>query len=90
MNASHGDLDFRFPRLPIPLVWEALVDTAEPTGIATDNRLWMLGQTYRLRAHSFALFINRAPEPGPLPDREETIATMECSGPKDGEDAPPS
>ena len=90
MNASHGDLDFRFPRLPIPLVWEALVDTAEPTGIATDNRLWMPGQTYRLRAHSFALFINRAPEPAPLDDIEEAIATTECSGPKDGEDAPPS
>jgi hypothetical protein len=50
----------------------------------------MPGQSYRLRAHSFALFINRAPEPAPLPDREEAIATIECSGPKDGEDAPPS
>ncbi|HYU14160.1 MAG TPA: glycogen debranching protein GlgX [Stellaceae bacterium] len=89
LNACHDDLDFRFPQLPIPLVWEALVDTAEPTGIATDNRLWMPGQSYRLRAHSFALFINRAPEPGPLPDREEAIATTECSGPKDRGDAPP-
>jgi glycogen operon protein len=90
MNACHEDLDFGFPQLSIPLVWEALIDTAEPTGIATDTRLWMPGQSYRLRAHSFALFINRAPEPAPLPDREEAIATIECSGPKDGEDAPPS
>src|SRR5207253_5538039 len=75
MNTCHNDLDFRFPQLPIPLVWEALVDTAEPTGIATDGRLWMPGQSYRLRAHSFALFINRAPEPAPLADIEETIAT---------------
>jgi isoamylase len=90
MNAYYGDLDFRFPRLSIPLVWEALVDTAEPTSMATDGRLWMPGQSYRLRGHSFALFINRPPEPGPLPGTEETIATRECSGPKDGEDAPPS
>ena len=34
MNAYHGDLDFHFPKLPTPLVWEALVDTAEPTGRA--------------------------------------------------------
>ena len=35
------DLDFRFPLLAAPmLVWEALVDTAEPTGLAADGRLW--------------------------------------------------
>ena len=33
MNAYYGDLDFRFPRLSTPLIWEALVDTAEPSGI---------------------------------------------------------
>jgi len=50
----------------------------------------MPGQTYRLRGHSFALFINCAPEPGPLVGIAEAIATTECSAPKDAEDAPPS
>ena len=66
MNAYYGDLDFHFPQLPTPLTWEALVDTAEPTGLAPNElagggRLWHPGEAYKLRAHSFALFINRAP-----------------------------
>ena len=61
MSAYYGDLEFHFPRLPVPLAWEALVDTAEPTGMARNGRLWQPGEAYKLRAHSFALFINRAP-----------------------------
>ena len=61
MNAYHGDLDFHFPKLPTLLVWEALVDTAEPTGRAEPGRIWKPGEAYLLRAHCFALFINRAP-----------------------------
>jgi hypothetical protein len=62
MNTYHGDLDFRFPQLATPMLWEALVDTAEPSGIVEDDRLWEPAEVYRLRGHSFALFINRAPE----------------------------
>ena len=61
INAYYGDLDFRFPELPVPLMWQALVDTAEPSGLVDNGRLWRPGEAYRLRAHSFALFINRAP-----------------------------
>ena len=64
MNAYHGDLDFRFPQLAVPMEWEALVDTFEPSGIATGlasgGRLWRPGQSYPLRARSFALFIDRS------------------------------
>ncbi len=70
MSAYYDDLPFHFPRLPTPLVWEALVDTAEPSGLARDGRLWQPGEAYNLRAHSFALFINRA-------------AGGPCSGPKE-------
>jgi isoamylase len=66
MNAYYDDLPFYFPHLPIPLVWEALVDTAEPTGLAMGGRLWRAGESYQLRAHSFALFINRAPAAQPV------------------------
>src|SRR3981081_922538 len=66
MNAYYGDLDFRFPRLSTPLLWEALVDTAEPSGLAKDGRLWQPGEVYQLRGHSFALFINRAPAAAPI------------------------
>ena len=55
-----GDLDFHFPRLPTLLIWEALVDTAEPTGRAEPDGS-ETGEAYLLRAYSFALFINGAP-----------------------------
>jgi len=61
MSAYYDDLPFYFPHMPIELAWEALVDTAEPSGLATGGRLWRAGESYPLRAHSFALFINRAP-----------------------------
>jgi glycogen operon protein len=96
MNAYHGDLDFHFPKLPTPLVWEALVDTAEPTGRAEPGRIGKPGEAYRLRAHSFALFINRAPTlPLMQAPRSEAArlspaqdghavsgALADCSGPK--------
>ncbi|HWB50820.1 MAG TPA: glycogen debranching protein GlgX [Stellaceae bacterium] len=59
MNAYHGDLDFRFPRLSAELAWEALVDTTEPTGLVSDGKRYVAGHAYRLRSRSFALFINR-------------------------------
>jgi isoamylase len=64
MNAYHEDLDFRFPRLPSPLAWRALIDTAEPSGLVTEGKLYVAGHSYQLRARSFALFINRAPANG--------------------------
>jgi glycogen operon protein len=90
MNAYYGDLDFCFPRLSSPLLWEALVDTAEPSGIAKDGRLWTPGETYKLRAHSFALFINRAPEAPPVAIEQEIVTEHECSGPKVDDHAPSS
>jgi isoamylase len=89
MNAYYGDLDFRFPRLPTRMVWEALVDTAEPTGTAKDGRLWQPGESYPLRGHSFALFINRAPADAPIARAQEEVE-IECTGPKAEGDAPPS
>ena len=89
MNAYYGDLDFRFPRLPTRMVWEALVDTADPTGIAKDGRLWQPGETYPLQGHSFALFINRAPADAPIARAQEEVE-LDCTGPKAEDDAPPS
>src|SRR5207245_6977843 len=53
MSAYYDELPFHFPQLPTPLAWEALVDTAELTGLAEGGRLWLPGEAYRLRAHSF-------------------------------------
>ena len=63
-SAYHEDLDFRFPRFNASLAWEALVDTTEPSGLVTDGKRYVAGHAYRLRARSFALFINRADENG--------------------------
>jgi isoamylase len=73
MNAYHEDLDFRFPSLAAPMSWEPLIDTSQPTGFAANGRLYAPGEVYRLQAHSFALFINRAPRPEPL--RRTSLAT---------------
>ena len=83
MNAYYDDLPFYFPHLPVRLVWEALVDTAEPTGLAEGGRLWCAAESYRLRAHSLALFINRAPASQPIA-KPEAAATADCGGPQDG------
>jgi isoamylase len=73
MNAYYDDLPFHFPHLPTPLLWEPLVDTAEPTGRAERGRRWRAGESYRLRAHSFALFINRAPPAQPMAKPEASV-----------------
>jgi glycogen operon protein len=82
VNAYSGDLGFHFPNLPTPLVWEALVDTAEPTGLAKDGRQWLPGEAYPLRGHSFALFINRAPAVSRA-DSVAGTASADCRGPKE-------
>jgi len=61
MNAHSEKLDFSFPTLASPMLWEPLVDTAEPTGRVTEVKLYAPGEKYRLQARSFALFIDRAP-----------------------------
>jgi isoamylase len=60
MNAFYEALDFVFPGLPARMQWEALVDTAEPSGLARDGVLWRAGEAYHLKARSFALFIDRS------------------------------
>src|SRR5438067_3864959 len=90
MNAYYGDLDFRFPRLSTLLIWEALVDTAEPSGLAKDGRLWQPGGVYKLRGHSFVLFINRAPEAAPITRPDEAVTEPDCTGPKVEDNAPPA
>jgi isoamylase len=73
ISAYHDDLDFRFPRLSATLAWQALVDTAEPTGLVTDGKLYVPGHAYRLRARSFALFINRVDTDGRVVHTEAEI-----------------
>jgi hypothetical protein len=82
MNAWHGDLDFRIPKLPVEMEWEQLVDTALPTGLADAGKIFRPGDVFRLKSRSFALFINRADEkasrsapPGVVdPDRPPSVA----------------
>jgi glycogen operon protein len=61
MNAYHEDLDFHIPMLAAPMSWEPLVDTSRPVGHVAGGKLYVPPEVYRLKAHSFALFINRAP-----------------------------
>jgi isoamylase len=83
MNAYYDDLDFCFPRLAAPMAWEALVDTSRPTGRVENGGTYAPGELYRMRAHSFALFINRAPRRGlavtkheAAPEPEPEIAAL--------------
>jgi glycogen operon protein len=73
MNAHSEALDFRFPILASPMSWEPLVDTAEPSGRVAEAARYEPGQIYRLQAHSFALFIDRAPRP--IPSRGVPVLT---------------
>ena len=68
LNAWHQDLEFRIPELPVTMSWERLVDTSTETGFGVNGRLFSPGEVFPLKARSFALFINRAPEkPAPAP-----------------------
>ena len=91
MNAYHGDLDFRFPRArrrrSSGKRWSIPPSRA---GCAKDGRLWQPGEVYQLRGHSFALFINRAPEAPAIARAEEALTEFDCTGPKADQDAPPS
>jgi glycogen operon protein len=91
MNAYYEDLDFHIPILAASMSWEPLVDTSQPTGFAPDGRLFAPGEVYRLQAHSFALFINRAPRPESL--RRKGLALggvpLDAIEPEE-DDAPPS
>jgi glycogen operon protein len=74
MNAYFEDLDFTFPLLATPMSWGSLVDTAKPTGLVADGRLYQPREIYRLQARSLALFINRAPRPQ-ISSGPKTMAT---------------
>jgi len=83
LNAYHGDLDFRIPALAAPMSWQPLIDTAEPSGLVDDGKIYQPGEIYPLKARSFALFINRAP-------RQEPPAGGRGFGSIEGDDAPAS
>jgi isoamylase len=65
INAGPEDIEFAIPVLAAPMSWEALLDTAQPTGRVADGRCYASGEVYRLQDRSFALLINRAPRPEP-------------------------
>jgi isoamylase len=79
INARSEDIDFTIPALAAPMSWEALLDTAQPTGRVADGRLYAPGEVYRLQARSFALFINRAPRPEPA--QVNPLAVLATAGP---------
>ncbi len=60
MNAYYGDLEFHIPSLATPMLWQPLVDTSRPSGLAEDQRTYAPGAVYNLKAHSFALFVDIA------------------------------
>jgi glycogen operon protein len=94
LNAYHGDIEFRFPALPVTMEWEPLIDTNVPNGIAADGRLFSPGAVFPLKGRSFALFINRAtekpvPAPSGLIERQEpppVAAPTQDDEPNEGAD----
>jgi len=66
LNAYHGDLDFRVPRLPTPMRWRHCIDTAEDSGLAADEHVYEPGAVFRLRARSFSLFIHAVAAAPPI------------------------
>jgi len=91
INAYYEDLDFHIPSLAAPMSWEPLVDTSQPTGRVTGGTLYVPGDVYRLQAHSFALFINRAPRHEVPPQAVFATGVAPADGPESAEDdaAPP-
>jgi len=86
INAYYEDLDFHIPSLAAPMSWEPLVDTSQPTGRVTGSTLYAPGEVYRLQAHSFALFINRAPRQEVPPQAVFATGVVSADDPESGED----
>jgi glycogen operon protein len=85
MNAYHEGLDFHIPSLAAPMSWETLVDTSQPSGLVADDKRYAPGEVYRLQAHSFALFINRAPRPESPRRNALTTGVLRLEGAELGE-----
>jgi glycogen operon protein len=75
LNAYYEDIDFHIPSLAAPMSWEPLVDTSQPTGRVATGKLYEPGEFYRLKAHSFVRFINRAPRQE-LSSREAAVTSV--------------
>jgi isoamylase len=74
LNAGHDDIYFCIPALPVPMLWQPVIDTAQPTGFPRTQRLFSAGEVFAVEARSFALFINRGSEkPVPI-EREARVA----------------
>jgi len=86
MNAYHEGLDFHIPCLAAPMSWEALVDTSQPSGLVASGERYTPGEVYRLQAHSFALFINRAPRPEAPPRNSFISGVVRPENAVSGED----
>jgi isoamylase len=74
LNASDRDIAFRIPDLPVPMEWETLIDTADPTGLAAPGRLFSPGAVFPLKTRSFALFVDCGPRASSMGDGDETPA----------------
>jgi hypothetical protein len=66
--------------------WEALVDTSQPSGLVASGERYTPGEVYRLQAHSFALFINRAPRPEAPPRNSFISGVVRPENAVSGED----
>ena len=88
LNASDDDIEFHIPHLPTTMAWEPFVDTSRPTGIAEDGRLFSPGEVFLLKARSFSLFVNRAPET-PVRAASQGAPPPGAPPPGDQHEAPP-
>jgi len=86
INAYYEDLDFHIPSLAAPMSWEPLVDTSQSAGRVSGGTLYAPGEVYRLQAHSFALFINRAPRQEVPPQAVFATGVVSADDPAPGQD----
>ena len=66
--------------------WEPLVDTSQSAGRVSGGTLYAPGEVYRLQAHSFALFINRAPRQEVPPQAVFATGVVSADDPAPGQD----
>jgi isoamylase len=59
LNAHYEDIEFHAPETSVPMLWEAVIDTAEETGLAVPGVTIGPDRPLILRARSLALFRDR-------------------------------
>jgi glycogen operon protein len=86
LNAHHERIDFVIPGLPVPSIWNVMLDTTRADGGSSDRRTFPAGSRFPLGGRSLALLVkskNIEITEGVQPAEAAALATLSNEKPDD-------